>query len=103
MIKNRPKGRRVNIGDEKLMMKGDGRRRTISISNTRNRTARRKNRRENGSRAEDLGSKPHSKGEAFSRSLNLRYERIRAADVTATGRTKAIAKAVKVNSIDVIN
>ena len=41
----------------------------ISMSNTRNKTARRKNRIEKGNRAEALGSKPHSNGEDFSRSL----------------------------------
>lgn len=49
-------------------MSGAGRRRTISISNTRKMTANRKNRRENGIRAELLGSKPHSNGDSFSRS-----------------------------------
>jgi hypothetical protein len=32
--------------------------------------------RENGIRAEDLGSNPHSNGEHFSRSLNDFFERI---------------------------
>ena len=41
----------------------------ISISNTRKITARRKNRIENGSRADCFGSKPHSNGESFSRSI----------------------------------
>jgi len=40
---------------------------TISISKTKKITARRKNRVEKGIRAEFLGSKPHSKGELFSR------------------------------------
>lgn len=99
MIRNKTKAIRADAGGENLMIKGEGRRRTISMSNTRNRTARRKNRRENGSRAEDLGSKPHSKGEAFSRSLNLRYESNKVAEVTATGRTKATVKAVRINNI----
>lgn len=41
----------------------------ISMSKTKNRTARRKNRIEKGNRAEALGSNPHSKGDDFSRSL----------------------------------
>lgn len=50
------------------LVRGRGRRRTISISNTRKITANRKNRRENGIRAEFRGSNPHSNGESFSRS-----------------------------------
>lgn len=46
---------------------GIGRSRTISISNTRKITAKRKNRSEKGMRADDFGSKPHSNGVAFSR------------------------------------
>lgn len=54
--------------------RGSGRRRAISISNTRKITARRKNRIEKGRRALFLGSNPHSKGEDFSRSINEREE-----------------------------
>jgi len=46
---------------------GSGVSKAISISNTKKITASRKNRRENGIRAEFLGSKPHSKGDSFSR------------------------------------
>lgn len=42
-------------------------RRTISISNTIKITARRKNRIENGIRADRIGSNPHSNGDNFSR------------------------------------
>lgn len=45
---------------------GVGRRRAISKSNSRNRIATRKNRMENGRRAEPNGSNPHSYGESFS-------------------------------------
>lgn len=51
---------------------GRGRIMTISMSNTRNRTANRKNRREKGNRAFDVGSNPHSNGEDFSRFINCR-------------------------------
>jgi len=68
----------------KIVNKGRGRIRTISISKTRNRTAKIKKRRENGSREVDEGSNPHSKGEDFSRFiLNLKfskYERKRITD-----------------------
>ncbi len=53
---------------------GSGISKITSISNTRKITARRKNRVEKGSRAVFLGSNPHSKGEAFSRSGNARIE-----------------------------
>lgn len=49
---------------------GTGINRTISTSNTKNNTASRKNRVENGVRADFCGSKPHSNGDVFSRSLN---------------------------------
>ena len=47
---------------------GVGRRMTISISKIKNRTARRKNRSENGIRALERGENPHSNGLAVSRS-----------------------------------
>ena len=50
------------------MDRGIGISKTISISKTKKITAKRKNRRENGIRADLLGSKPHSNGEDFSRS-----------------------------------
>lgn len=46
-----------------------GRIKIISMSNTRNNTASRKNRREKGSRALVEGLKPHSNGASISRSL----------------------------------
>ena len=45
-----------------------GKRRVISTSKIRKITAIKKNRREKGSRADPLGSNPHSNGEFFSRS-----------------------------------
>lgn len=59
-------------------------RRTISMSNTIKITARRKNRMENGIRADRIGSKPHSNGDSFSRfefedfievNMEIRYTR----------------------------
>jgi hypothetical protein len=51
-----------------------GKRSAISTSKIRKITAIRKNRNENGNRAELFGSNPHSKGEDFSRSsINLLY------------------------------
>lgn len=51
---------------------GRGVNRTISISKIRKIIAKRKNRVENGMRAVDFGSNPHSNGEDFSRSLEDR-------------------------------
>lgn len=59
----------------RLTVIGIGIIKTISTSKTKNITARRKKRREKGSRADLLGSNPHSKGEHFSRSLCLRADR----------------------------
>ncbi len=60
--------RMARDGFDRKINDGAGKRRTISMSNTRKITARRKNRRENGRRAEEVGSNPHSKGDIFSRS-----------------------------------
>lgn len=52
-----------------------GNSKVISTSKIRKIIAIKKNWRENGIRAEDLGSKPHSKGDLFSRSINVFFER----------------------------
>jgi len=77
---------------------GAGIRRTISMSNTRKITAKRKNRIENGIRAEELGSKPHSNGVALSRSVFFFVERENIANIIANGITIAIV----VRSIELI-
>jgi len=46
----------------------------ISTSKIRKITAIKKNCNENGIRAEDLGSNPHSKGDLFSRSMKVFFE-----------------------------
>jgi hypothetical protein len=86
------------VKEEEVII-GEGSRRTISMSKTRKRTASKKNRREKGSRAEDLGSKPHSKGEDFSRSANLRREKMKAAKTTTVGRMSAIIEEARFDSI----
>ena len=48
---------------------------TISTSKIKKITAIKKNRNENGSRAEFLGSNPHSKGDLFSRSLIIFFDK----------------------------
>lgn len=60
--------RRVRVGSGNWFPHGSGNNRAISKSNSRNRMATRKNRSENGSRADPSGSKPHSYGESFSAS-----------------------------------
>ena len=72
-----------------LIVIGIGIMSTISISKTRNTTAKRKNRKENGRRAEFLGSNPHSKGEHFSRSSCLREARDQANVATTIAREAA--------------
>jgi hypothetical protein len=65
-------------GGDIARIRGAGINRTISMSNTRKMTANRKNRVEKGRRALSFGSKPHSNGVDFSRSLSLRELRIKA-------------------------
>lgn len=72
---------------------------TISISKTKKITARRKKRKEKGKRADFLGSKPHSKGEHFSRSLDERAARAQAAKPTTTARVSPKDKMKSLNSI----
>ena len=52
--------RNVSRGEDSWSPQGSGRRRAISRSKRRKRIATRKNRRENGSRADPKGSNPHS-------------------------------------------
>ena len=74
-----------------LVVRGVGRRRIISISKTRKMIAKRKKRRENGSRALFLGSKPHSKGLSLSRLGGERDERRRVRERRAKGKAEARA------------
>lgn len=59
-------------GCRRVIKIGMGINSTISISKTIKITARRKNRMENGVRAERVGSNPHSNGDNFSRFLTVR-------------------------------
>lgn len=58
----------VVVGDWSCIAHGRGSSRAISRSNKRNRIATKKNRMENGSRADPSGSNPHSYGDSFSES-----------------------------------
>lgn len=48
-----------------------------------------KNRMENGIRADFIGSNPHSKGESLSRSIDDRWESIKAVNKTTIGTIEA--------------
>jgi len=76
-----------------------GSKRTISISNTKKITASRKNRRENGIRAFFLGSKPHSKGEVFSRSREDRADRAKVVIISKIGNIEAMIIKISVSCI----
>jgi hypothetical protein len=76
---------KTNSVFEWIKIIGIGIRRTISISNTIKITASRKNRVENGIRAELIGSNPHSNGEVFSRSAEDRILTIKAIVSTIRG------------------
>lgn len=73
-----------------------GKRRTISTSKIKKIIAKRKNRREKGKRADLIGSKPHSKGEFFSRSLKARLDKTQPRNITILERATAIILAQKV-------
>lgn len=62
-----------------------GRIKAISTSKIKKITAIRKNRRENGIRADLLGSNPHSNGDLFSRSLINFFDRVVARIITIIG------------------
>jgi len=72
-----------------------GKSRTISTSKIRKIIAKRKNRKEKGSRADLIGSNPHSNGEFFSRSLSARLESTQPSPITTTDKTIAITAAQK--------
>jgi len=72
------------------MIEARGNKRVISTSKIRKITAIKKNRRENGNRAVPLGSKPHSKGEFFSRSEIVFFDNKEAIAITTVEITKII-------------
>lgn len=91
--------------NEKLMIfeifiiKIKGINKVISTSKIKKITAIKKNCNENGIRAEDFGSKPHSKGDLFSRSENVFFEIKLAINITIIEITKII---VEINNMIVI-
>lgn len=79
---------------------GIGIKSVISISNTKNKTAKRKNRRENGVREWVCGSNPHSNGDCFSRSfIDLKFSEARTIKITKASK-KAMENVDKSINID---
>ena len=72
-----------------------GKRRTISTSKIRKITVIKKNRKEKGSRDSELGSNPHSKGEAFSRLKIVFLARIRERIITIALIIRRMTKKIK--------
>ena len=70
------------------------------MSKTRKITASRKNRRENGVRAEFLGSNPHSNADNFSRSWLDREARTQEVVKISRVRVRAVSKAKEVRCMD---
>ena len=53
--------------------------------------AKRKNRRENGSRADLIGSNPHSNGDLFSRFLFVRFDKTQPINIIIIDKIRAIS------------
>lgn len=58
-----------------------------------------KNRRENGRREEDFGSNPHSKGDLFSRSIIVFFDKIDANSITTKEIVIIIVAIIKIMKI----
>lgn len=69
------------------------------MSNTKNRTAKIKNRKENGIRAELWGSNPHSNGVDFSKLLYIFLLRNNVAIMIRTGNKAAVTMAINIITI----
>lgn len=67
---------------EKLIIIIIGRISVISTSKIKKIIVIKKNRKENGSRDDDLGSNPHSNGDLFSRSIKVFFDKIDANNIT---------------------
>jgi hypothetical protein len=78
---------------------GIGRMRVISTSKIRKITAIRKNRKENGIRADLFGSNPHSKADGFSRSGVFFFAIIEFTRIRIRGRANEIRKIFKIMKV----
>lgn len=81
------------------MIKIIGKINAISTSKIKKIIVIKKNRIENGSRDEDLGSNPHSKGEAFSRSTIVFLDKIDAKNITIIEINIMISLIIKIEKI----
>jgi hypothetical protein len=84
------------LGFEDVIMIVTGRSGAISTPNIRKITAIKKNRNENVSRSDLLGSKPHSNGELFSRSSIFFFHRIVINIIIVVGRNRVVIISVVV-------
>jgi hypothetical protein len=90
----------MNSFDVWLISNGIGMSKTISMSKTMKIIASKKNRMENGIRADRSGSNPHSNGDSFSRRFDIvRVARIHARMNRIGGRIEAISIGVNINII----
>lgn len=76
-----------------------GNNKTISTSKIKKIIASKKNRKEKGKRADLIGSKPHSKGELFSRSLIVRLAKIQPRVITTEDKITATTLLIKLLNI----
>jgi len=76
-----------------------GNNKTISTSKIRKMIASKKNRSEKGRRADLIGSKPHSNGEFFSRSLKDRFDSTQPRPITTFDST--ILKVAPINTLPI--
>lgn len=85
-----------------------GKSKVISTSKIKKITAIKKKWRENGRRAEEIGSNPHSKGDLFSRSIKVFFEikftikiiRMQIAEITIENSVRIIIFILKKRSFD---
>lgn len=83
----------------KLIVEAIGKSSVISTSKIKKITAIKKNRREKGSRAEPLGSNPHSYGEFFSRSMMVFFAKTVAKIITKVEINAVIKKIYNIKKI----
>jgi len=84
---------------EKLKIIIIGRINAISTSKIKKIIAIKKNRKEKGSREEDLGSNPHSNGDLFSRSIKDFFEIIDASNIIIIEIIIIIVEIIKIEKI----
>ena len=82
-----------------LKIEAIGSNKVISTSKIRKIKAIKKNRKEKGSRADFLGSNPHSYGEFFSRSIMVFLARIEDKNITTEAIKKVSKEIVEINRI----